>query len=228
MKLTILLFSSSSSSSSSSGGERKRRQSRSKDDKERVKSQDRGRLSSERDGNKRRVSTDRRSKSKDRVVRRKKDSRSRSRSRSNSVRRKREPSPVIKPSRIHVGRLTRNLKKEHITEIFSSYGEIRNVEFSTDRFHPQNGRGFCYVEFVNPDDAETAMKSMDGGHIDGQEVTVAPVMNLNKPGGMRRSPMRRGPPMRNRGAWGRGGDMRNRRNMRSPDRRADRRSPRRR
>lgn len=187
-------------------------------------------MSSERDGNKRRVSTDRRSKSKDRVARRKRDSRSRSRS--NSIRRKREPSPITRPSRIHVGRLTRNLKKEHILEIFSSYGEIRNVEFSTDRFHPQNGRGFCYVEFVNPDDAETAMKSMDGGHIDGQEVTVAPVMhNMNKPG-MRRSPIgRRGgmPPMRNRGgAWGRGGDMRNRRNNRSPDRRADRRSPRRR
>lgn len=72
------------------------------------------------------------------------------------------------------------------------------------------------------------MKHMDGGQIDGHEVTAAPVLNNTKPLGMRRSPMpmRRGPPpMRNR--W-RGGDMRNRRNdRRSPDRR-DRRSPRRR
>lgn len=73
---------------------------------------------------------------------------------------------------------------------------------------------------------------MDGGQIDGHEVTAAPVlMKMGIGGGMRRSPMRRGgPPMRNR--WmdrrGGGGDMRNRRNdRRSPDRR-DRRSPRRR
>lgn len=70
------------------------------------------------------------------------------------------------------------------------------------------------------DDAENAMKHMDGGYIDGAEVAVAPI---NKPAPMqmmRRSPMRRGrgPPQRNR--W-RGNDMRNRR--RSPIRRSPRR-----
>lgn len=74
------------------------------------------------------------------------------------------------------------------------------------------------------------MKHMDGGQIDGQEVTAAPVMNP-KQMPIRRSPMRNrggvgGPPMRNRGGWR---DNRNRRNdRRSPDRRNDRRSPRRR
>lgn len=111
------------------------------------------------------------------------------------------------------------MTKEHVIEIFTCYGEIKTVEFPTDRFHPYNGRGFCYVEFNNPDEAENAMKHMDGGQIDGAEVTAAPVLHMKPMGGMRRSPMRnRGPPpMRNR--W-RGGDMRNRRN--------DRRSPRRR
>jgi RNA-binding protein with serine-rich domain 1 len=142
----------------------------------------------------------------------------------------------VKPSRIHIGRLTRNVTKDHVIEIFSTYGEIKNVEYPVDRFHPQNGRGFCYVEYVNPDDAENAMKHMDGGQIDGNEVTAAPVLHP-KPMGMRRSPMRRGgpPPMRNRGGGGGGGwrnDMRNRNNRnerRSPDRRdRSRRSPRRR
>lgn len=142
----------------------------------------------------------------------------------------------MKPSRIHIGRLTRNVTKDHVMEIFSVYGEIKNVEYPTDRFHPYNGRGFCYVEYANPDDAENAMKHMDGGQIDGNEVTAAPVLHL-KPMGMRRSPMRGrgGPlPMRNRGGGGGGGwrnDMRNRNNRndrRSPDRRDRRRSPRRR
>lgn len=54
------------------------------------------------------------------------DSRSRSRSRSRSIRKKRERSASLKTNkigpRIHLGRLTRNVTKDHVHEIFSSYG----------------------------------------------------------------------------------------------------------
>lgn len=33
-----------------------------------------------------------------------------------------------------------------------------------DRLHPHNGRGYAYVEFGSPDEAENAMKHMDGGN----------------------------------------------------------------
>lgn len=90
------------------------------------------------------------------------------------MRRKRyERSPTPKPTRIHVGRLTRNITKDHVIEIFSNYGEIKVVDFPTDRFHPQNGRGFCYIEYLNSEDAENAMKHMDGGQVDGTEVAVS-------------------------------------------------------
>jgi hypothetical protein len=71
------------------------------------------------------------------------------------------------------------------------------------------------------DDAENAMKKMDGGFIDGSEVAVAPVNKPQMPM-MRRSPMRGrgGPPMRNN-RWRNNNDMRNRR--RSPIRRSPRR-----
>lgn len=63
-------------------------------------------------------------KSKDRNV--SQHSRSRSRSKSNRKKRERTASPVAaavaKPIRIHVGRLTRNITKDHIHEIFSNYG----------------------------------------------------------------------------------------------------------
>lgn len=67
-----------------------------------------------------------------------------------------------------------------------------------ERFHQKIGRGFAYVEYTNADDAENAMKHMDGGQIDGQEVTVAPIL-LPRP----RPPMRRGgmSPMRRGGRW---------------------------
>lgn len=40
---------------------------------------------------------------------------------------------------------------------------MKAVEFPKDHLHPHNGRGYAYVEFSNPDEAENAMKHMDGG-----------------------------------------------------------------
>lgn len=65
-------------------------------------------------------------------------------------------------------------------EIFSAYGQIKMVDFAMDKLHPNQGRGFAYVEFDTADEAENAMKHMDGGQIDGQEITAAPVL-LPKP-----------------------------------------------
>lgn len=123
--------------------------------------------------------------------------------------------------RIHIGRLTRNITKDHVIEIFSTYGTIKTVEFLLDRVHPPAGRGFAYVEYNNPEDAENAMKHMDGGQIDGQEITAAPVL-LQRP----RPIMRRPSPIRNRGPPNRWNRSPQRFRRRSPMQR--RRSPRRR
>lgn len=37
------------------------------------------------------------------------------------------------------------------------------VDFAIDKLHPNQGRGFAYVEFETADEAENAMKHMDGG-----------------------------------------------------------------
>lgn len=66
---------------------------------------------------------------------------------------------------MHIGRLTRNVNKDHIQEIFSLYGPIKFIDMPNDRIHPNMSRGFAYVEFENPDDAEKAIKYMDGGKI---------------------------------------------------------------
>lgn len=75
-------------------------------------------------------------------------------------------------------------------EIFGTYGAIKHVEFPKDHVHPYLGRGYAYVEFSNADEAENAMKHMDGGQVDGQEITAAPVL-IPKP---RPPPPRRSPP----------------------------------
>lgn len=79
-------------------------------------------------------------------------------------RKKRERSPPPRPTRIHIGRLTLNVTRDHIHEIFSTYGTVKSIEFPMDRLHPHNGRGYAYVEFNNADEAENAMKHMDGGN----------------------------------------------------------------
>lgn len=85
-------------------------------------------------------------------------------SRSASPRRKRkERSPTPRPTKIHVGRLTRNVTRDHILEIFSTYGTVKSVDFPQDRLHTHTGRGFAYIEFETPNEAENAMKHMDGG-----------------------------------------------------------------
>lgn len=43
------------------------------------------------------------------------------------------------------------------------YGQLRSVDMPRDHNHPDLGRGFAYVEYETADDAEKALKHMDGG-----------------------------------------------------------------
>lgn len=53
--------------------------------------------------------------------------------------------------------------QDHIQEIFSTYGKIKMVEMPMDRVHPHLSRGYAYVEFESPEEAQKALKHMDGG-----------------------------------------------------------------
>uniref|UniRef100_A0A2I2Z924 RNA-binding protein with serine-rich domain 1 n=1 Tax=Gorilla gorilla gorilla TaxID=9595 RepID=A0A2I2Z924_GORGO len=150
--------------------------------------------------------------------RRRHDNRRRSRSKSKppkrdeKERKRRSPSP--KPTKVHIGRLTRNVTKDHVMEIFSTYGKIKMIDMPVERMHPHLSKGYAYVEFENPDEAEKTLKHMDGGQIDGQEFTATAVL---APWPRRFSPPRRmlpPPPM-----WCRS-PPRMRRRSRSPRRRS--------
>ena len=55
------------------------------------------------------------------------------------------------------------LLKDHIQEIFSTYGKIKMIDMPVNRTHPHLYKGYAYVEFETPDEAEKALKHMDGG-----------------------------------------------------------------
>lgn len=80
-------------------------------------------------------------------------------------RRRRERSPTPRPTKLHIGRLTRNVTRDHILEIFSAYGTVKMIEFPLDRLHPNTNRGFAYVEYDTAAEAESAMKHMVGGEL---------------------------------------------------------------
>ncbi len=80
-------------------------------------------------------------------------------------------------------------------EIFSNYGIVKTVDLPCDRANTHLNRSFAYIDFQKHDDAEKALRHMDGGQIDGQEVTAAYVL-APRPRPMRRSPNRGMPPWR--------------------------------
>jgi len=68
-----------------------------------------------------------------------------------------------------------NVNKEHLAEIFGTFGEIKEIELQAHRIHPRLHRGFAHIEYVAPQGAEQACKYMEGGQIDGQEIVCVPV-----------------------------------------------------
>lgn len=102
----------------------------------------------------------------------KRDKKRRSRSKSKS----KSPSPAgpAKTAKVQVTGLTRNVTKEHLAEIFGVYGNLKEVDMPTDRVHTHLGKGEAFVAYATVDDAEKAMKHMDGGQIDGSELSILP------------------------------------------------------
>lgn len=53
------------------------------------------------------------------------------------------------------------------------------VEMPMDRLHPHLSRGSAYVEFETPEEAQKALKYMDGGWLNYVSVLLSYSMSLN-------------------------------------------------
>ncbi|KAJ9125833.1 hypothetical protein QFC24_002617 [Naganishia onofrii] len=114
------------------------------------------------------------------------DSRSRSRSRSPARSRNRSipPPRISNDSRdpqpagrgpawrvVIVSGLTKNVRREHLEEIFGKYGRITGVDLPIFAKSGQN-RGKAAIEYINAAAAEKARDHMDQGQLDGSVLTV--------------------------------------------------------
>ena len=140
---------------------------------------------------------------------------------------KRRRSLAPKPTKVHVERLTRKVTKEHIREIFSIFGRVRKIDLRRDRMRAHPPQGHAYVEFENPEEAAKALRHMDGGQIDGRQITARAVLApWPQPPPRRLSPPRRmlPPPStwrrlrrsRSRSPWGRSPERQRPRSPRRP------------
>jgi RNA-binding protein with serine-rich domain 1 len=86
-------------------------------------------------------------------------------------RRSPSPPPVSRSgNKIGIERLTKNVTREHLEEIFSVYGQV------VDIFLPmRNGanKGFSHITFASEEEAQRAIKHMDKGQLDGNVLEVA-------------------------------------------------------
>jgi len=75
------------------------------------------------------------------------------------------------PTKLFVGGLSWDTTAEDLKTAFSKYGPILDAAVIPDR-NTGRSRGFGFVTFENPPDAEEAVKHMNGAELDGRTLKV--------------------------------------------------------
>jgi len=68
-------------------------------------------------------------------------------------------------SKLYVGNIDYSVTNEQLEELFSNYGEVRQVNII-------EGKGFGFVELSNPSEAEKAKGALDGTDFKGRTLKV--------------------------------------------------------
>ena len=91
-------------------------------------------------------------------------------------------------NKLFVGGLSWNTSSESLREVFESFGEVTEAKVVTDR-ETGRSRGIGFVTFVSADNADAAIKGLDGKEVDGKtiKVNVAQDKPRDNAGGGRRN-----------------------------------------
>ena len=71
----------------------------------------------------------------------------------------------MRGNRLYIGNLSYSVTTEQLQELFSDYGEVREVKLI-------DGKGFGFVEMSNSSEAESAKESLDGIDFEGNVLKV--------------------------------------------------------
>ncbi len=72
---------------------------------------------------------------------------------------------------IYVGNLPYSLTEDDLRNAFASYGAISSVAIITDKMTGR-AKGFGFVEMPNREEAEHAIKQLNGTDLNGRNITV--------------------------------------------------------
>ena len=81
--------------------------------------------------------------------------------------------------KLFIGGLSFSTSNERLREVFAQAGVVESAQVVTDR-ETGRSRGFGFVEMATADDAEAAVKKLNGQEVDGRTLTVQPA----KPAGL--------------------------------------------
>ncbi|RPI18847.1 MAG: RNA-binding protein [Ignavibacteriae bacterium] len=91
---------------------------------------------------------------------------------------------------IYVGNISRDASESEIRKEFEQYGEVTSINLIKDKFTNML-KGFGFVEMPKKNEAEEAIKNLDGTMVNGRPLTVNPakpktVSNNHNSGNSRR------------------------------------------
>lgn len=103
------------------------------------------------------------------------------------------------PKKLYVGNLPWTLGTDELREIFAEHGNVLDAIVLADR-DTGRSRGFGFVEFASPEEAQRAIEALDGAEIGGRNLRVNEAEERQPRGGGSR-----GGPRGGRGGGGGGG-----------------------
>ena len=75
-------------------------------------------------------------------------------------------------SKLYVGNLAYGVTEDDLRQLFGQAGDIKQVTLILDRYTGQP-KGFGFVEMVNQEDAQKAIRMFDNQDLDGRRLNVS-------------------------------------------------------
>src|SRR5262245_27477365 len=107
------------------------------------------------------------------------------------------------PSKLYVGNLSFQSTEDDLRELFEEHGTVESVAIVSDR-DTGRPRGFGFVEMATAEEAQAAIRALDGKPFDGRQIKVNEAQSKPREGGGR-SGGRYGGGGRSGGGYGGGG-----------------------
>ena len=88
---------------------------------------------------------------------------------------------------IYVGNLAHDVREDDLRQAFEAFGKVESASVIKDRYTGES-KGFGFIEMFSKDEAQTAMDTMNGKELKGQNLIVneaRPRSNKNRGGGRR-------------------------------------------